>query len=101
VVRIIQHIFLGGALVAVQLTAAKCLVQVLAFTNVDLCLVTSHAVVVVVMFPVMQVRYSQILSSLRTMDSAVAGLAHWVQVVTRAIQRQASSGVPVLTRFTG
>ena len=56
VVRLIQHVFLAGALVAVQMTAAKALVQVLAFSNVTLCLVSSHAVVVAVMFPLMQVR---------------------------------------------
>lgn len=56
VVRLIQHVFLGGALVAVQMTAAKALVQVLAFSGVSFCLVSSHAVIVAVMFPVMQIR---------------------------------------------
>lgn len=55
-VKVVQHMFLAGALVAVQLTAAKCLAQVAAFGGVRMCLVSSHAIIAAAMFPVMQIR---------------------------------------------
>lgn len=56
VVQNVQYSFLGGAMVAVQLTASKALVQVVAAAGGHLCLWTSNLVIAIAMLPVMQVQ---------------------------------------------
>ena len=53
-VRNVQLTFLGGALVAVQLTASKALVQVVGAAGGHLCLWVSNAIVALSMLPIMQ-----------------------------------------------
>ena len=55
-VRIVQYGFLGGCLVAVQLTASKSLVTVVQESGSDLCLVTANLIIALCMLPVMQLQ---------------------------------------------
>eukprot|EP00041_Stephanoeca_diplocostata_P011637 m.192974 g.192974 ORF g.192974 m.192974 type:complete len:466 (-) comp18612_c0_seq17:339-1736(-) len=55
-VRTAQYAFLGGAIVAVQMTASKSLRQVVGALGHDLCLVDCNAIIAVAMLPVMQLQ---------------------------------------------
>ena len=57
VVNYVQYVFLGGVIVAVQLTAAQSLQQVVHALGGDLCLVNSNLIIMVAMFPLMQLQY--------------------------------------------
>ena len=51
-VKLIQHVFLAGAIVAVQLTAARALQQVFAYCGWRVCLVTVNVLVALVMLQI-------------------------------------------------
>ena len=55
-VKIVQRCFLGGVIVAVQLTAAKSLAQVIKGSGSDLCIVACHAIIASIAWVLMQIR---------------------------------------------